>query len=473
MGRDPDRAVKIACEVLNDSPDDVDAMMLIAYLFGKAGRHGLSLALLARASQVAPHRHEIWAGMGVSWQRMGNELRSRQMFQEGAKRKPGAYLNEIATTYIEEGDWKRAEQLCRKVLAQHPDDHGAWTTLGYARLAQGDWREGWKGYAHSLMSEWRKEIILGDEPRWDGRKGANLFVYGEQGLGDEIMYASCVPDAARDAASVVLECDPRLEGLFRRSFPNVSVYGTRLKQGVDWLHRHQIDARVGVAGLPEYYRPEPAACPGTPYLVADPERRMQWRVLLDSLGPRPKIGICWSGGKRWTKGAARTVGLEALRPLIESVDADWVSLQYKDPTDEIQASGLPVHHWRRAVESNDYDDTAGLVAELDAVIGIHTTVHHLAGALGVPGLILVPSRPSHMYALPVMPWYGSARLFRQRDKEPWVATIKRLTNDPESMDWLRSPRSGGVSRLHAVDNRAIQCSGCAAPADAGIAALVS
>ena len=473
MDRDPDKAVKVACELLNDEPDNPDALMLIGYLFQRAGRHGLAAAILKRATQIAPQRGELWAGLGVSYQRMGDEIRARQMFQEGARRGDNKYEHEIATTYLEEADFARAERYARRVLQANQKHSGAWMTLGYASLAQGDWETGWKGYAHTLASEWRKEIIIGDEVRWDGSKGRHVFVYGEQGLGDEILYTSCVPDLIRDSASVVLECDPRLEGLFRRSFPQAAVYGTRLKQGVEWPNQHTITHRVGVAGLPQFYRPSPQACPGVPWLVADPERRLQWRALLDSLGPRPKVGICWSGGRRWTKGKARAVGLEALRPLIEGFDADWISLQYKDPTAEIEASGLPVRHWRRAVESDDYDDTAALVAELDLVVGIHTTVHHVAGALGVPGVILVPSRPSWNYALPSFPWYRSARLFRQRETEPWVATIKRLIDAPDYLDGLRPARGGGVARGDAEHNRDGERACSDQTADAAIAEVVS
>ncbi len=473
MNQDPDRAVKIASEVLNDEPDNADALMLIGYLFQRAGRHGLSCAVLQRAVQVAPQKGELWAGIAVNHQRMGNEVRARQMFQEAAKRGENKYEHEIATTYLEEGDFDRALRYAERVLAREPQHMGARMTQGYACLALGDWERGWKGYAATLASEWRKEIVVGDEVRWQGEKGANLFVYGEQGLGDEIVYASCIQDAARDAASLVLECDPRLEGLFRRSFPNVAVYGTRLKQGVEWPNDHEITHRVGIAGLPEFYRPSPASCPGTPYLVADPERRVQWRALLDTLGPRPKVGLCWSGGKRWTKAAARAIGLEAFRPLIEGLDADFVSLQYKDPTAEIAATGLPVKHWKRAVESTDYDDTAALVAELDMVIGIHTTVHHVAGALGVPGVVLVPSRPSWNYALPVYPWYRSARVFRQRAGEPWVGTIRRLLSAPDYLDGLRPARGCGVACGDAEHHRNGECAGGNQGADARIAEVVS
>jgi hypothetical protein len=165
--------------------------------------------------------------------------------------------------------------------------------------------------------------------------------------------------------------------------------------------------------------------------------------------------------------------LEAFRPLIEGLDADFVSLQYKDPTAEIAATGLPVKHWKRAVESTDYDDTAALVAELDMVIGIHTTVHHVAGALGVPGVVLVPSRPSWNYALPVYPWYRSARVFRQRAGEPWVGTIRRLLSAPDYLDGLRPARGCGVACGDAEHHRNGECAGGDQAADALIAEVVS
>jgi ADP-heptose:LPS heptosyltransferase len=166
--------------------------------------------------------------------------------------------------------------------------------------------------------------------------------------------------------------------------------------------------------------------PGQSYLVADPERRLQWRALLESFGKR-KIGLCWSGGSKHNHPEARAMGLEAFRPLIESVYATYVSLQYKDPREEIEQTGLPVKHWGRACETDDYDDTAALVAELDLVIGVHTSAHHLAGALGVPQIILVPNKTLWLYAQDDFPWYP-AHLVRQSGT--WKETIGTLLSHP-------------------------------------------
>jgi hypothetical protein len=93
----------------------------------------------------------------------------------------------------------------------------------YCRLAKKDWRSGFEGYRHTLRTKWRKEWTYGDSVEWSGEPDAVVMVTGEQGLGDEIMAASVVPDAARTCKTFILDCDHRLGRLFKRSFPNVLV----------------------------------------------------------------------------------------------------------------------------------------------------------------------------------------------------------------------------------------------------------
>jgi hypothetical protein len=276
-----------------------------------------------------------------------------------------------------------------------------------------------------LGGRFRKITQIGDEPKWDGSPVDSLFIYGEQGLGDEIMYGSIIPDAIPKAKSIVLECDKRLAGIFKRSFPTIEVHGTR-RADKPWAESRTFDAGCAIGSLAYLFRKDKSECPRTPYLIPDPERRLQWRSLFDSWG-KPVIGLAWSGGRAATQRQARRVGLEAFRPLIERTDAVFVSLLYDDPSDEIAQSGLPVRHIHRAVQSPDYDDTAAFVAELDNVIGVHTTVHHMAGAIGKPSTILVPSQPGWNYANgDSLPWYQSQKFHRQRKSETWRDCIARL-----------------------------------------------
>lgn len=434
---DPDEASRRAAQALDKNPDDALSLFVIAEVYSRAERFGVAVNLYHRIAQLKPDRPEVWNNLGMCYAGMGDQLKGREAFYKAynLNKKSPLFTANLGMTYFAERDFKKAVEWCEKALAADPNSKSATNTLGLCNLSLGNWSEGWQQYAASVGGKFRKQIQYQEEQTWTGAPGQTVVFYGEQGLGDEIMYASCIPDAQKVCASVVLECDKRLEGLFRRSFPGVAVHGTRRSDAVAWLAGVQVDASLPVGQLPQFFRPSPKACPGTPYLVADPERRLQWRALFDSLGKKPKIGVCWSGGSKHNKPRERAIGLDAMRPLFESVDAEWISLQYKDPTEEIKASGLPIRHYRRACETDDYDDTAAMVAELDAVIGVHTTAHHLAGALGVPGLILVPSRTIWIYCLPdgSMPWYGSSMLFKQREGESWKATIARLTTDP----WMK------------------------------------
>jgi ADP-heptose:LPS heptosyltransferase len=111
-----------------------------------------------------------------------------------------------------------------------------------------------------------------------------------------------------------------------------------------------------------------------------------------------------------------------------------VSLEYVDHADHIEAfrkkTGIQIHEWKRATQTQDYDDTAGLVAELDCVVSVTTAVIHLAGALGKDCFCLVPSLPRWFYRIEgdSLPWYKSVRLYRQPKGESWDKPIEQIAN---------------------------------------------
>jgi hypothetical protein len=424
---DPDAAYGICNEVLSDNPDDPLALFVIGTVLARSARHGIALPVFERVARIVPGKPQAWNNIGMCYAECHDYGKAREAFMRAEKLQATAtHKANIALTWLNDGDYKKAIEWCKKAMESEPEHNGAWTTFGFASLAVGDWANGWKGFSRCLGGKFRKEVHHQDAPRWTGEKGQTVCVYGEQGIGDEIMYASCFDDVIRDSKQVVIECDNRLEGLFRRSFPDALVYGTR-RLDAPWVDSVKLDANCAAGELPRFYRPDRKDCPQTPYLKADPERRLQWRALFDSWPKKPVIGLCWTGGRQSTQSKRRHVGLEAMRSLIESTDAHFVSLQYKDPTAEIEASGLPVKHFARAAQSPDFDDTAALVAECDIVIGIHTTVHHLAGALGVPSIILVPDRPMWNYATgDSLPWYGKQKYHRQRANESWADCVKRI-----------------------------------------------
>lgn len=425
-----DEALRLASEVLNEQKENPHALYLSAVCLIQTGKHGLAYPIIRRFLEKEPSVPHGWNNLGKCAHDLHDLDEAERCFRKSIRIQPEDYmaLYNLGLMYLNKADPKRCIDYCEQALKIAPDFDQAKFALGMAELMLRKWVPGWEHYEASAGNHAdRQERVYRDETRWDGSKGKTVVVFGEQGIGDEINFASVLPDMAKDCKKVIYECDARLEGLFRRSFPQIDVHGTRYKPEIDWADKlNDVDARIPLASLTKFYRKTDDSFPGTPFIVADPERRLQWRALLDSLGPKLKVGISWKGGLNATGKKYRSISLDSLEPVLRQ-DATFVSLQYRDPTEEIaefyDKSGVKIHHWARAAEARDYDETAALVAELDCVISVTTSVIHLSGGLGKECLVLTPSLPTWRYGLEGnLPWYNSVELIRQKDKS-WLDPI--------------------------------------------------
>ena len=425
-----------------ENPDDPAALTVATQIWFRQRKNSIARAFAKRATEVQPDNPYAWANLGMLEEQLYRFDAAEAAFQAGIgcattdDVKGVLYLN-WGCALVNKGDWEAAEQMARRALRYKPTSAKAKANLGLALLALGHWSEGWPLYDAIIgFDQSRRKVQYRNEPVWNGEAGKRIVIYGEQGLGDEISFASMVPDAIARASAVVIDCTDKLQGLFRRSFPAATVYGTRWETGLGWDKAHtEIDASLSIGGLGKLFRPSPESCPGTPYLVADPERRAMWRALF-AAQQKPVIGIAWSGGVPWTGDRYRQWTLEQLLPVFRSIDAVWVSLQYKDAGKEIAAfrsahPDIDLRQYSYATLTQDYDDAAAMVAELDHVFAMQTGVIHLAGGLGVPTQCYVNKCSQWRYgrhSAKALPWYKSVRLHRQAADGSWDFTegIKAL-----------------------------------------------
>jgi tetratricopeptide (TPR) repeat protein len=335
-----------------------------------------------------------------------------------------------------EGRLAEADASARRALAIAPDDAVAHQNLGVTLLKGSSFAEGWEHY------EWRTKV---DElasvysrfpyPAWD--RGSvtdkSVLVYAEQGLGDEIMFASCIPDLLRQARHVVLECDPRLGPIFTRSFPGCAVFARERTQTNTWTRslEPQPDVQMPVGSLPRHFRRRLEEFPAhAGYLRADPAKVERWRTRLQSTGRGPKLGLSWRGGLVKTGRVRRSLDLAQLQAILGTAGATFVNLQYGDVRDELatfeRRHGLRILHEPQAID--DYDETAALVSALDGVISVCTSIVHLTGALGRPVLVMAPYSAEWRYGMSgeAMPWYPSARVLRQPQPDDWAAVLRQV-----------------------------------------------
>ena len=403
-------AVKIAERAAADFPDSYDALMCLGLAYQKSHIVEGALQCYDRALAMRDDDPELHNNRGIQLQELGR-------------------LDEALASYD-------------RALELRPDFPLARFHRALARLMTGDYARGWVDYEARLLSV-KQPPRSRHLPRWEGESLAarRLLVYGDQGLGDEIMFASCLEEVVREAGHCVIECAPKLERLFARSFPGATVYSWQWDGETPAAdHRVNVDLEVPISSLPLYRRRGLSDFPGhRGYLVADPDRVRHWRDRLARLGPGLKVGISWRGGTYKTRTSKRSLSLEEWLPILRTPGACFVSLQYTDgAAGELDAlrerHGVHVAHWREAID--DYDETAALATALDLTISVCTAVIHLGGALGRPVWVMAPYSPEWRYGFvgERMPWYPSVRVIRQKDVGCWddvTATVAERLRDLE------------------------------------------
>jgi hypothetical protein len=426
--RREDEAYAIFADLLKQDFDDSKAIYGLARLYMQAENYGVAYNLYRLAASFKNQGTGPWNGMGLCHAETWDLDGAQALFKRALALDPSDKhaLGNMSLIHLLKCEPEKSLKFGEMALKQDLDFPEVFHHMTYAKLMLGQWKEGWEGHQHILGKvKTRAERVYENHgkmlPKWDGTPGQTVVVYGEQGIGDEISFASCIPDLVKISKKVVLDCDHRLEDLFKNSFPDVDVHGTRFKNPMAWIDNYEFDARVAIGDLPRFFRNSDEAFPGTRYLYAAPE------ILA---GCRPLIGITWTGGLKNTGSVKRSLSLEDIKPILRAVPAQWVCLEYKDRTNEIkslQAEGINIIS-REEAQSKNYLDTAELVNGLDLVISVTTAVVHLSGALGKECWVLVPSKPRWWYGIKGdrSPWYKSVQFFRQEKDKGWDDPINQI-----------------------------------------------
>jgi tetratricopeptide (TPR) repeat protein len=279
-----DKAMDLLKREMMDHPDDPRCIGMAAHIYEKSGNLPVAYNLFKLAKIEEANEASHWLNYGRCAQDLwkasdAERAYNRAMTTTNRQSTKVFALGNLAAMHIDFGRFTKAEEYINKALKLDPEYAGALANLGFVQLARGDWENGWKNYRNTLGSDWRKRVQYGDEPEWDGSEGQAVAFYGEQGIGDEICFASLIDDLSRHCRKAIIECDYRLENLYKRSFPQATIYGTRHKKR-PWAKEDQaMDASFPIGQACEFFRKSPHDCPQDPYLIADPERVAMWKSL--------------------------------------------------------------------------------------------------------------------------------------------------------------------------------------------------
>jgi tetratricopeptide (TPR) repeat protein len=434
----------MASELLNEKPDDPKALYLVGWCMRQMDHVGAALQLFRRALSLEPDNVNLWMHFGACLHDTHQYKDAREAFHRVAKALPTdpMPIGNIAASYVQEGHCNEALKYANRALAMDPKHKIASLAKSFASLGLGRWADGWE-HAEQLYGDALRIRVYNpperEEPMWDGSPGKTVVVQADQGLGDMIMFAQCLTDMQRDCKKVIVETNSRLAGMFRRNFPGIDVYATLKDDHAEWPVRYVIDAHIHISWLGKFYRKTNDDFPRRAYLQADEIKREKWRAWLGQF-PRPWVGIAWKGGIPRTNTVARSMELADLAPIIRAGGTP-ISLAYQDVGIEIARWNIADHTQVVVPEidnAGDYDETLALIAELDHVVTVTTTVAHACGAMGKRAYVLVNDVPAWRYCYhpnDTLLWYpeNSVRLYQQKHGEiGWSHVVARAARDFES-----------------------------------------
>lgn len=413
-------------------PGAVELLTAAAGLHAALDEHDVAIGHYRDALSARPDYPPALLGLATTQHTLGDFAAARANFMRARATAPqcmAAWIG-IGTVALDSGDFDAAIECFSAVIAREPGHAQARYHRAIAYLCAGRLREGWTEFGWRWAS---REFDSIPRPfrtaRWDGGSldGRSVLVWREQGLGDEIVFASMLEELAARTARCIVECEPRLHALFSRSFP-----GIELVAGGHPPHpltaAAGLDGHAPIGDFARVLRPAIGAFPRKRgYLRADPAAVRDWRVRLERLGPGAKIGICWRSADRRGIRALASTELIHWVPVFAQRGACFINLQYDECRVELADArarfGTEIACFDDLDMRVEIDRTAALIAALDLVISAPTTVSVLAGALGVDTWQLTCGADWHALGEPNSPWQPSVRRFYRTVGERWEDTL--------------------------------------------------
>ena len=439
-------AVEFFARALALDPGSAHLIQQLSAALRDGHEYGLAIGVIRGAILLDPKNASLWNALAAVLLQQGDTEHALTMAEEALTHAPGwneALFNR-AIARLELGDLPGAAADCDAAAARATVSEKAAIRFVRAqvKLAAGDLKTGWSDYRARLDPKFPKALRYSAPGRaWkpaDKLEGARLLVIGEQGLGDEIMFADMIPDVLRalgPRGRLTLAVAPRLTVLFQRSFPaaRVVAHRTGMAEG-----RPTVD--VPDAGATDFWAPMGALTRRfrlkiedfdnlPPYLVPSAEAVRHWRDLLGALGDRPKVGLTWKSMKTYGHRLKQYASFEDWSAVITTPGVTFVNVQYGDCTEELEAArALGVEIWTPPGLdlTNDIDGSAAFGAALDLVIGVGNASTNLAAAVGCPTWFVCAPTAWPTLGTGRHPWFPATRAFPAARFGDWAPTMRAV-----------------------------------------------
>lgn len=445
-----DLAEKLYLKYLANNPGEPNTVNNLACVLRDDNRYDEAIELLKPVLGANPSMPLLWNTLGTVVSDQG-EMAGSVVFYEEAIRLDRSFYKaryNLANVRTALGEPEQAliDINAALVGVREPTEVATMKMAkALTQLMLGDLVDGFETYEARFDPSLSEAVAfqeLGE--RWtpsDDLTGKTLLIYGEQGLGDEILFANLlqdVIDAVGPEGQVVLAIEGRLAPLFQRSYPSLRVYPHRTVSHLGRLIRFlemgddapEIDLWAPLGSLFRRFRTRADQFPDRrDILTADPARVAHWRSVLDSLGPMPKVGVVWKSLNMKGSRARGFTPFDLWQPVFETPGIQFVNLQYGDTSAELaraKARGLNLWTPPGIDLKADLDDVAALSSALDMVVAPMTATTNIAAACGVEAWVISMPDAWPRFGTDRFPCYPSVRLFPADGYGDWQGVMARV-----------------------------------------------
>ena len=389
-----------------------------------------------KAIELKSDYAEAYYNLGITFRELGELEKSETSYKLAIKYNPSyaeAY-NNLGVTLRELCKLNDSEKAYKKAIELKNNYPDPYNNLSFTLLLKNEFEEAYK------FSEWRWQTkynigkkFITNKPLWNGENNKTILVWKEQGIGDEIMYNSILPELNTISKKLIVHCDKRLIPLFRRSFSNDIIFESNKEN----ISNNDFDYHIPIGSMPRFFRKDLKSFLNSSkgYLKSDNNKSLKFRDKLKNNENVKLIGLSWNTKSNIQMASFRNIDLKYLTSELNNNSIKFINLQYGDVSHEIlklkKETGIEIAEINGLDIKNQIDDLASLLSACDAVVSIDNLTVHLAGSLGINTKVLLPFTMDARWGLEGNKsyLYESVRLYRQNELSNWKKVVKELKKD--------------------------------------------
>ena len=385
-----EEAIEAYNKALVFNPDYADAQNNIGNVLQDQSKLEDAISAFKKALSLKPNCAEAYCNIGNAFAAQGNLEEAIIAYRKSLSINPDSVVahSHMAAVFADQGKLEEAIEAYSKALAINPDYGDAHNGLSFALLNVGELKRGldeyeWRWKSTKYISSKRHF----SQPLWDGQKSLQnkkILLWCEQGVGDTINWASCLPLVTSQAKHCIVECQEKLVPLLSRSFPNVEVKPENRSLDTE---RNDFDYHLPMGSLYRSFASEVSRkAKADAFLFPDPVRINFWRKRLISMGKGPYVGISWKSANMSAKRLPNYASTSDLSPVLTLPGVTFINLQYVDFADDLSKIqnelGVTVHHFDDLDHYNDLLEVAALCAALDIIVSTTSAVPFISAGVG-------------------------------------------------------------------------------------------